>query len=115
MTRLQGIEFSNGPTCRGVSYAMPGAKLDLAEISIDGRYPEAGWAKNRQSDELVRVSEGEGLLTIRGGETVQIQSGDVVHVPTGEQFYWQGNMTIWMACSPSFNPEQYEVEEDYHE
>lgn len=108
--RLQGQEFTNSETCRGVAFTTD-APLDLAEITIAGRYPEAGWAKNRESHEMVQVLRGAGQLVLRSGETTELTAGDVVHVPPETWFSWSGDMTILMACSPAFNVEQYEIEE----
>ena len=108
---ISGETFKNSATCHGVSYSSPDIPVDLAEIVIDGRYPEGGWARNRLCHEIVKVLRGSGALVMRDGVTTKLEKDDVVHVPPGEQFAWSGDMTIIMACSPPFNPEQYEIEE----
>lgn len=112
--KLHGQLFTNSDTCKGQSFAAD-APLDLAEIEISGRYPEVGWACNRECHEMVRVLRGMGRLMLRGGEMTELSEGDVVHVPAGQWFAWSGDMTIIMACSPAFSPEQYEVEENDNE
>lgn len=109
--RLQGQEFTNSDTCRGVMFTAA-APIDFAEITISGRYPEKGWARNLESHEMVRILRGTGSLVLRDGETTELGEGDVVHVPPEAWFAWDGNMTILMACSPAFSSEQYETKEE---
>ncbi len=113
--KLNGQKFRNSATCEGSTFTASDAPLDMAEITISGRYPESGWAKNRKSHEIVRVLGGTGSLQLRDADTVRLAEGDVVHVPAGQWFAWGGDMTIIMACSPAFSPEQYEVEENDNE
>ena len=107
--KLRGEVFKNSATCEGIAFT-PDAPLDMAEITISGRYSESGWAKNRKSHEIVRVLGGTGSLQLRDADTVCLAEGHVVHVPAGRWFAWGGNMTILMACSPAFDPRQYEIE-----
>lgn len=106
--KLEGVPFTNSATCHGVSFAAE-APVDLAEITIDGRYPETGWARNRASHEMVRILKGVGGLALRSGQDMELAEGDVVHISPGEWFAWSGRMTILMACSPPFDPAQYET------
>lgn len=109
--KVDGQHFTNSKTCQGESFTVPGAPLDIAEITITGRYPESGWARNKESHEMVRVQSGNGQLLLKSGETTELSQGEAVHVPPGIWFAWNGDMTITMACSPAFKPEQYEAKE----
>ena len=109
--KMNGVAFQNSSTCKGLSFAEY-APLDLATIEISGRYPENGWARNLESHEMVYVLQGSGSLMTRDGETTDLVGSDVIHVSPDTWFAWNGNMTILMACSPAFNPEQYEIEEE---
>ena len=110
--KLSGQKFRNSDTCEGRSFIAVDAPLDIAEITISGRYPETGWAVNREVHEMVYVKEGRGSLTIRGGAETQLSGGDVVSIAPGQAFAWSGDMTIIMACSPAFDIDQYEIEEE---
>ena len=112
--KLHGQPFTNSDTCHGVAFAA-NAPLDLAEIEISGRYPERGWARNLESHEMVRVLRGAGSLTLRDGEVIALAEGDTVHVPAGDWFAWNGDMTVLMACSPAFDSKQYEIKEERDE
>ena len=109
--KLRGQPFVNSDVCKGQSFAA-NAPLDLAEIEISGRYPEFGWAMNREVYEMVYVKAGQGSLAIRGEAETQLAAGDVVSVAPGQAFAWDGDMTIVMACSPAFSTEQYEIIEE---
>lgn len=107
--RLDGQQFTNSNTCQGVSFGVPGAPIDLAEITITGRYPEQGWARNLESHEMVRILSGTGKLLLEDGESTALQEGDVVHVSPKAWFAWEGQMVILIACGPAFDPEKYEI------
>lgn len=107
--RVNGQNFTNSDTCKGVAFTPVDAPLDFAEITISGRYPEQGWAINHEVYEIVRIQRGFGALAIHGAEETKLLQGDVVHVPPETPFAWSGDMTIHMACSPPFDPAQYEI------
>lgn len=109
--RLSGTDFVNSATCRGVSFSS-NTPHDLAKIEITGRYPEKGWARNSESHEIVYVLNGRGSVVIRNEDETLLEPSDVIHIPPGKQFAWNGDMTILMTCSPAFNLEQYEIEEE---
>jgi len=106
--KLDGQAFKNSDTCNGVSFVARHAPLDIARIEINGRYPEEGFARNRQSHEIVYVTEGVGKVTIDGTETA-LTAGDAVHIPPDIPFAWDGHMTLIMATDPPFEPTQYEL------
>lgn len=107
---ISGIPFENSRYCEGRSYVVPDAPTDLAIINISGPYPEGGnTARKRECHEMVHVVSGFGSLAIRGAAMEELHAGDVVHVPPGTEFSWDGHMQIAMACTPPFDPEQYEV------
>ncbi len=112
----EGIYFKNGETCEGYSYSFGvDVPIDFAEITISGRYPAEGWARNRISHELVKVVEGRGKLHFKDSAVRHLEEGDnKIHVPPGEWFAWESVsdiMQIEIVCSPPFNQEQYETRE----
>ena len=108
---VKGENFQNSETCKGVVFAVPDAPLDFAEITINGRYPEEGWAVNHKVHEMVRVHRGASALAIRGVQEEKLLQGDVVHIPPETPFVWQGDMILHVSCSPPFDPEQYEIKD----
>lgn len=108
--KLVGTPFKNSDTCEGVAFTDSSAGVDMSVIDITGRYPESGWAVNREVYEMVYIKRGLGSLIIRDAEEISLSEGDVVSVAPGQKFAWNGDMTIVMACSPPFNLQQYGVE-----
>ncbi len=107
--KLDGTPFTNSDTCKGVSFGVSGAPLDIARIEISGRYPEQGWATNEVSTEMVVVNSGEGQLLLKEGGSIAISVGDSVTVAPNQWFAWKGSMELTMSCAPAFDPAQYKV------
>ena len=61
-TKTTATVFENSAACNGVSYGSIDGSIDLAVISVDGRYPGVGYLVNEVSDEVVYVLRGEGKL-----------------------------------------------------
>lgn len=81
-----------------------------AVAQINGRYPEKGFALNEKSKELVFVLTGNGkILTPSGGKDIDI--GDEILLDANETYAWEGNMTLFMATTPAFNPKQHKIME----
>ncbi len=89
-------------------YLMQEHGISGATATIDGRYPEKGFAKNTTAKELALVLDGAGVIGLADKES-SIEIGDCVCIDRNEKFYWQGNMTLFMVCTPSFKPEQHEI------
>lgn len=110
--RLDGTPFENSATCKGVSFVDPNAPHDLSVITISGRYPEDGRAINEEVHELVYILEGSGSVEI-ANEIQKLEAGDVISIPPGKPFFWNGQMKLIMSCQPAFNPEQYSIKDDH--
>lgn len=82
--------------------------LSGAVAEIHGRYPEKGFATNEKSKEIVFVLSGSGKIISPTSEK-DIDLGDVIFIDKGEQFAWAGGMTIFMATSPKFDPNQHKI------
>ncbi|MCB1559278.1 MAG: hypothetical protein KDJ50_10185 [Alphaproteobacteria bacterium] len=77
---------------------------------INGRYPLNGYVINKTVKELVYVLSGDGVI-ITPEKSQAISVGDVIFVDFEEKFAWEGQMTLFMATAPSFDPQQHiEVE-----
>lgn len=85
--------------------------LSSAVTEITGRYPENGFAYNEKSKELAYVIDGEGAIATPSKKT-PIRTGDVVHINQNEHFAWEGNLTLFMATAPAFDPTQHEITEE---
>lgn len=106
--RIPGEEVSNGPTCTVTEYGKIGDNADLAEAMINGRYPEAGFGLNRESDMMIYVVSGSGAV-VQEGTGFEIHPQQAVSIDKGTKYYFEGNnLRILMISSPPWSPEQYE-------
>ena len=108
--KLDGTPFVNSATCKGVSFRAENLPFDIAQIQINGRYPENGWAMNEASTEIVIVTRGEGQLLLKESESIALKEGESVTVAPGTWFAWMGDMELVMSCTPAFDSAQYKVE-----
>lgn len=103
--------FSNSPTCSGFSYPLGSEALDIAVVTVNGRYPEKGHLVNEVSLEIAYVLRGDGSVGV-DDQVHTLSPGDAVLINPGERFYWQGeSLEMLMPCAPAFSPDQHkEVE-----
>ena len=65
---------------------------------------------NLKCKELAYIIKGSGRLVVEDKET-KLNEGDLVLIEAGEKFFWEGNMRMFMPCTPAWYPEQHkEVE-----
>lgn len=77
-----------------------------ATAVIKGRYPERGYVMNKVCKELVYILEGSGTLIMPSG-SVSFAKGDELFIDAGEVYAWEGDMVVYMATTPLFDPAQY--------
>lgn len=83
--------------------------MDGAIAQINGRYPEAGWAKNTVSTEMVYVLEGTGAFVMKN-QTLELAASTVVLIERGEQYHFNGEeLRIFIATAPPWTPEQHVI------
>jgi mannose-6-phosphate isomerase-like protein (cupin superfamily) len=97
--------------CSVIEYHSINESINACIATLQGRYPESGFAYNEESTELGFCMKGSGKLVTKS-QTAEIQEGDVVIIPANERYYWEGNMTILLPCSPSWRAEQHKNEAD---
>jgi hypothetical protein len=78
-----------------------------AVAQINGRYPESGFATNGFK-ELVFVISGNGIIVTPSGRK-DIDLGDEILLDKNEQYAWEGNMTLFMATTPAFDPKKHKI------
>src|SRR6266404_5351615 len=102
----QVVRHQNSSTCVASEYPLNDTDINGAVIQLTGRYPAQGRVKNTQCKELVYVIDGSGRIVVEGKEVVLCQ-GDVILILSGEKFYWDGTMTLFIACTPAWTLEQH--------
>jgi len=106
--KLERRLFKHGESCVIYEYPTNDRTIDGCIAKISGRYPEKGGAVNKISKELAYVINGAGTVTIEN-KTTDIGEGDMVLIQPNEKFYWEGEMELFIPCTPAWNPEQYEI------
>ncbi|MDD3181611.1 MAG: hypothetical protein PHD48_02250 [Alphaproteobacteria bacterium] len=87
-------------------YDTHNADLSGATAEIKGRYPERGYVMNKVCKELVFIMEGGGKLIMPSGETM-FAKGDILFLDINEKYAWEGDMVLFMATTPLFDPAQH--------
>lgn len=87
-------------------YGTDDAFLSGAVAEINGRYPARGFCVNQRVKELVYVVLGQGLLVLKD-RSVPFAAGDTLFIDHGEAFAWEGQMTLYIATAPKFDPAQH--------
>lgn len=104
----QSIERKNSDVCVVTDYPIGDEAIDFAIVKMTSRYPSARQAVNQKCKEIVYVHEGSGKVVVNDQEHA-LKEGDVILIEAGEKFYWDGNLTLFISCHPSFTPEQHHV------
>lgn len=108
-----GIEFKNSDICFGKEFQPQGTdKIDIAKISIRGRFPEKGWGYLLESHEMAVITKGNGYIETKDGEKEELVAGDVVYIEPMKRFCWSGNMDMIVPCGPAFNPSKHVLESE---
>ena len=97
---------ANSPNCIVREYPSRSKDINIAVGEITGRYPDSGYVVNEKCTEMGYVVKGSGKLVAESGEAI-LKEGDVVIIPAGEKYYWEGTLTIILPVSPSWYPEQH--------
>lgn len=79
--------------------------LDFCINTIEGRYPEKGYASNLVCKEICYILEGSGTINKKGQKTY-FKQGDVILIDKQEIYYWEGKCRIIMICNPAWYKEQ---------
>lgn len=102
----QVIERKNSDNCIVSEFPIEDHDINFAIVKVSSRYPDSGLATNTISKEIVYVQEGAGIVVVNAVEHA-LKAGDVVLIAPNEKFYWDGNMTLHISCTPAFTPEQH--------
>lgn len=93
--------------CTIYEYNSPSVVLTIARARIVTRYPEKGRAVNTQCEEVYYVLEGTGTIQI-DNEISSIKQGDVCVIQIGKPYLVKGDLTLLIATSPPWSPEQHQ-------
>jgi mannose-6-phosphate isomerase-like protein (cupin superfamily) len=93
-------------SCIVQEYRIADEDMNGAFVSIQGRYPSSGYALNLICKEMAYIISGSGRVVVEEKE-YPLSQGDVVLLLPGEKYFWDGDMKIFMPCTPAWTPDQY--------
>lgn len=106
VSKNQTNEHKNSEVCLAVEYPLGDKDINVAIIKLNGRYPDEGRVVNSKCKETAFIIKGSGKLFVEGRET-EVSQGDVVLIEPGERYYWEGNIEMFVPCTPAWYPEQH--------
>jgi mannose-6-phosphate isomerase-like protein (cupin superfamily) len=86
-------------------YPLEDQMINVAIAKVTGRYPATGNALNQKCKEVAYVHEGSGKIVVNDKEHF-LKTGDLVLIEPGEKFHWEGNMRIFISCTPAWTKDQ---------
>lgn len=105
--KSQTKTLKNGKTCTAIEYPLGDKDINGAIIELNGRYPERGNVVNLKCKELAYIIKGSGRLTVENKKT-EIKEGDLVLISSGEKYFWEGDLVMFVPCTPAWYPEQHQ-------
>jgi mannose-6-phosphate isomerase-like protein (cupin superfamily) len=102
------VRKENSPSCIVYEYVTKSSEVSIAISEMNGRYPDEGYAVNEKCIEMGYVLEGSGKL-ITETQSVDLSAGDVVLIPRGEKYYWEGSLKVLLPTAPAWYPEQHKI------
>lgn len=101
-------KFKNNDACTSSEYPLNDKDINVAVIKLNGRYPETGRVMNTVCKELSYIIKGNGKLFVED-KIFEIEEGDVVLIEPNEKYYWEGNFTMFVPCTPAWTLEQHKA------
>jgi len=101
------VRHANSSNCIVYEYPMKNTEMNIGVAEITNRYPDEGYAINRICCEMGYILKGSGKLVTETNE-VDLSVGDVIYIPHGEKYYWEGTMTVILPAAPAWYSEQHE-------
>lgn len=111
ITKEQSVQGYTSKSCTVTQYPSKEPSINLAIADLSGRYPEKGFAINTKSIEQAYCLSGSGIL-VTPTQSFNLAQGDTIIIPTNEPYYWEGNFSVLLSCSPAWTPDQHQHVDD---
>lgn len=105
-SKKDAAQHKNSDNCIIYEFSTDSDLINFAISKITARYPETGLATNTECSEIVYIQDGQGKIVINEIE-YNLEAGDVILISPNERYYWDGEMTLHISCTPAFKPEQH--------
>lgn len=103
----QSQVFKNGPIIAR-EYTTKNKKINIGLIKIKGRYPQQDFITNQEVTELVYVINGSVELFTESSKH-SLSKGDFVIISPKEKYFFEGNCTVLVPCTPPWNTKQIKI------
>ncbi|MFA4930301.1 MAG: hypothetical protein WC570_00325 [Patescibacteria group bacterium] len=104
--KLQTRQKVNSKTCRVFEYDFHRPNLGVAQVEINGNYPEYGWAMNKESDQIIYCLTGK-LVVECNQDKYELGPDDAVFIDKGDKYWLNGQCVLVVINSPEWTLEQY--------
>lgn len=101
----------NSDVCKTLEYSFDNKCMDLGIATINGRFPDSGYAYNMEVAELVYVLEGNGKLYFKD-KVIEFSKGDAILIEAQDKYYYETDYAVLaLLCTPAWSPSQHKIEE----
>lgn len=104
--KSQARIHKNSDVCVATEYSLGDKDINGAIVEVNGRYPDKGRVVNLKCKEIAYIIEGSGEVVVEDRKIKFIKE-DLILIEHGEKYYWEGNSTMFMSCTPAWYPEQH--------
>lgn len=101
----ESVPFKNSESCEVFEYGLQDGAGGIAVAEIRGRYPESGYVINDGCKEIAYILSGTGRIGWRRGEA-ELAPGDAVLIREGEEYFWEGSLSIVLTSFPAWDAKQ---------
>lgn len=99
-------KVQNSKNCLVYEYPLQDKSINGVFVELRGREPDEGCVVNSVCKELAYVIKGSGIIMIDNKE-VELKTGDLILIEPGEKFFWNGDMDLFISCTPAWYADQY--------
>ncbi|MDR1476676.1 MAG: hypothetical protein LBI17_00945 [Rickettsiales bacterium] len=97
----ESIKKAGFGKCEVIEYPMDAKAIDICIVKVFGRVPAAGYKMNEISDAACHVVSGTGAIN-----EASVSAGDSFSISRGEKYFFDGEFTMTMSCTPAWEAEQ---------
>lgn len=95
------------PTSTVTEYSLTSDNISLATSVISGRYPDAGFAVNLDTEEIYYVISGSGTVYTESN-SFRLEPKDVFYFHKGLKYWVEGDdLELVIVNTPKWTPEQH--------